>query len=296
MPRTLCIVNPTAARGRAKHRVRAAGEIALTERPGHAADLAERAGLGGFDTVIACGGDGTVHEVVNGLMRLPAERRPAMGVMPLGGGNDFAFALSAFSDPPPFQGGEKVIDLARITDDRGRSAYFANSAGLLFDAAVNARSHRLRLPGFSRYFVATTQSFLLDFRPTRVRLTLDGTATERDLLMLTLGNGPREGGGFYCTPDARIDDGRLDYLAVAPMSRPRVLALLPQVMRGTHAARRGVTLGRFRTLRLEADASIPIHLDGELWAGRDAAVRAVTVETVAASLRAFLAPESPVSG
>jgi diacylglycerol kinase family enzyme len=282
----LLILNPAAARGRARERLRsiAPGEadIATSERPGHAADLAERAGLDGRERVIACGGDGTVHEVVNGLMRLPAEQRPALSVIATGGGNDFAYAVARL--PPA---AERRIDVAHVADDRGRSAYFANSAGLLFDAAVNARSHRLRLPGFSRYFVATVQSFLCDYRPVDCRLTIDGVTREEALLMLTLGNGPREGGGFYCTPDARLDDGQLDYLAVGAISRARMLALLPRVMRGTHARAGGVhlRLGRFRQLQLEAPVPVPIHLDGELWATRDTGAKNLNVVIVPDALR-----------
>ena len=112
----------------------------------------------------------------------------------------------------------------------------------------------------------------------RMKLKIDGVAMEKDMLMFTIGNGAREGGGFMVTPDAKNDDGVLDYMMVDPNSRPTMFYLLPIVMQGNHGGFKFINLNRFTKLEFEADRAVPIHLDGELWAPYEADVRKVTIE------------------
>ncbi len=300
MSKTRLIFNPVSDRHRSRRKVdalRAATERVgglewvQTERPGHAVELAERAALEGAHLVVAVGGDGTVHEVLNGLIRLPQEKRPAMGVVPLGSGNDFAFASRISTDARAALeralGGEpRPVDVARITDAAGRSRYFGNSAGLLFDAAVNIESHRIRrVHGFAMYLTATVRAMLRSFEPTHLKITTDGRVAEHDLLMLTLGNGPREGGGFMTTPQALNDDGELDCTMIRPVSRLIMVPMLLSVMRGAHGRSGRVSMSRFRTMKIEADRPVPVHLDGELWADYDADVRQLEVTILPAALQ-----------
>ncbi len=300
MSKTRLIFNPVSDRHRSRRKVdalRAATERVgglewvQTERPGHAVELAERAALEGARLVVAVGGDGTVHEVLNGLIRLPPEKRPAMGVVPLGSGNDFAFASRISTDArvalERALGGEpRPVDVAQITDAAGRSRYFGNSAGLLFDAAVNIESHRIRrVHGFAMYLTATVRAMLRSFEPTHLKITTDGRVAEHDLLMLTLGNGPREGGGFMATPHAINDDGELDCTMIRPLSRLMMAPMLLSVMRGTHGRSGRVSMSRFRTMTIQADRAVPVHLDGELWADYDADVRQLEVTILPAALQ-----------
>ncbi|MBI4229311.1 MAG: diacylglycerol kinase family lipid kinase [Planctomycetes bacterium] len=294
--RDLAVVfNPAAGRGRAVSAVRALrgmhpasdrAKWVATERPGHGSDLAETLAttsfaIEGASAVVACGGDGTVHEVLNGLMRVPEGRRPPLGVIPLGSGNDFAWACACAMDPGTalerlLDGGyEARIDVGEVEDDKGRRAFFGNSAGMLLDGAINAESRRIRWPGgFPRYLLAALRGIARSSEPWRVRLAFDGDATpERALTMLTVGNGAREGGGFHVLPRARNDDGFLDAVTVAAMPRVGMLRLLPRVMKGRHLLDGRVWTRRFRSLVVESDRAIPIHLDGELWAPDEADVR-----------------------
>ena len=116
--------------------------------PTHAAELARQAGEEGYERVVVMGGDGTVHEVVNGLMQLPPEKRPVMGIVPVGTGNDFASSLGVSTDPETalrqaMQGQAHGIDVARVEDNRGYSEYFVNTLGIGFDAVINIRSRRI---------------------------------------------------------------------------------------------------------------------------------------------------------
>jgi YegS/Rv2252/BmrU family lipid kinase len=287
------IFNPASDRGRSGQKAsdlqavveqHGGADWAGTDYPGHGAELARAAAEAGYRRVIALGGDGTVHEVVNGLMDVPPDKRPQLGVVPIGSGNDFAFASGVSMEMQTamiraFEGEPARVDVGRITDGNGRSEYFDNSAGFLFDAAVNVESRKItRIYGFPMYLTATVRSIIKHYDTTRLQFEIDGEKMERDLIMFTIGNGPREGGGFMVTPDAKNDDGDFDYLMVDPISRPMMFYLLPIVMQGNHGGFKFVDIRRFQKLSFTADRAVPIHLDGELWAPYEANVRGVAVE------------------
>lgn len=261
-----------------------------TEFPGHAVEIA--AAAQGHDTVVALGGDGTVHEVINGLMQIPAETRPALGIVPVGSGNDFSFALGVPRDNPQeavrsaLTGEVRKVDIGRITDGAGRSEYFNNSCGIGFDAAINIRTRRITwLHGFAMYLTATLQSIALNFEGPLMKVTYDGGGFELPTLMVIVGNGPREGGGFLVTPDAKVDDGALDFVYVTQVSRPRMLQLMTKFMNGTHVREPDVHINRTTRLRIESNRAIPIHLDGELFAPYEANVRVIEIETLPGALQ-----------
>jgi hypothetical protein len=142
-----------------------------TVYPTHATELARQAALDGYDLVVALGGDGTVHEVVNGLMQVPEEKRPILGVVPLGSGNDFAHAVGVpdkadYALAHALKGEPSTIDIGLLTDEQGRREFFDNTLGIGFDAVVTIRSHRLPLlRGFLMYLVAVIQTIILNFDP-----------------------------------------------------------------------------------------------------------------------------------
>ncbi len=261
-----------------------------TEYPAHGTDIAAGAADLGYETVVALGGDGTVHEIVNGLMRIPAERRPRLGVVPIGSGNDFAHAAGVQSNPPEamkrvFIGTPRPFDVALMRDGTGRGEYFINTAGIGFDGAVNIRTRKLkRINGFLMYLTATLQSIALNFDPLPMKVVYDGGAVNQPLQMLTVGNGPREGGGFVTTPDSKIDDGLLDFVYFDKMSQFRMLQMLPKVLAATHVREHDVHVARTRRLVIDCERALPIHMDGELFAPYEADVRHVEVEIFPSAL------------
>ncbi|MBN1440322.1 MAG: diacylglycerol kinase family lipid kinase [Anaerolineales bacterium] len=263
-----------------------------TDYPGHACDLAAEAARRGYSTVAALGGDGTVHEVINGLMQVEPERRPNLGVVPLGSGNDFAAGVGVPPEPAAAvhricKGGEfKPVDLGQVRDAAGRIEYWCNVLGIGFDAAINLQSRTIPwLRGFWMYLAAILKTIVLRFERPRMEIEMDGERTAGKYLMLTIGNGAREGGGFRFAPGAEMNDGWLDYLRIDSISRLGMLRLLPEVMRGTHGRFPCVRLGRFRSLRLRADRALPIQADGEMFAPYEADVRSVEVNVVPQALR-----------
>jgi len=264
------IANPWAARGRGgtfiadfQTALRAAGsdaDIVLTRGPGDAAELA-RSLAGNSDVVGVIGGDGTVHEVINGLMPDP----PPVVIVPAGTGNDFASLFGCPTTPDEFT---KIIDDgfgARVDILDLGERYCANSCGLGFEGQVNQVSHGItRLQGSFLYLAATFKA-LSSLRTPRFRLrTAEGETAEGEYLMVSIGNGNRAGGAFYLTPGAYPDDGLIDICLVRRMSRLKILALLPRTFRGKHITHRDVSVLRTGQLTIETEGEHPMHIDGEL--------------------------------
>jgi diacylglycerol kinase (ATP) len=256
-----------------------------TVYPTHAAELARQAGEAGYERVVALGGDGTVHEIANGLMQLPPEKRPAMGIVPVGTGNDFAHSLGIPPAPEDalrlaFQGPTRWVDAASVADNRGHSEYWLNTLGIGFDAVVNIRSRRIPIfEGFAVYFLALLQAILRDYTPYRAHVRTDQGEWEELMLMLILANGRREGGGFLVSPQARQDDGTLEYAGVTTISRLRMLMTIPYFLKGTQAQLSYTRTGTFKRFELESDRPLIIHTDGEIYAGYHSTVRSLKIET-----------------
>lgn len=261
-----------------------------TVYPTHATELALMAAQDGYQMVIAVGGDGTVHEVVNGLMQVPKGQCPRLGIAPLGSGNDFSSAIGI--NPNPFQalqqalhGQPHCVDVFKVCDGSGRGEYCDNTVGIGFDASVTIRSRRVPVVhGFLVYLVSVLQVILLNHEPMHLQVHTDRENWDRLLLMLVLCNGGREGGGFAISPQAKPDDGWLHYTGVVRVSRPMMLRLLPEFIRGTHERFKPVFSGQFKNMELESDRPLYIHTDGEIFAGFGVNVRRLSVELKPAAL------------
>lgn len=262
-----------------------------TVYPTHATELARQAALDGYDMVIALGGDGTVHEVVNGLMQIPAEKRPILGVVPVGSGNDFAHAigipleadralLHALTSPA------SLVDVGLMTDENGRKEYFDNTVGAGFDAIVTIRSHKLSIVrGVLMYLIAVIQTVLLNHDPALLKLESDGEKWEENALMFTLCNGGREGGGFLISPEAKVDDGMFNYAVVKKCGRLTMFRLIPEFMQGTHARFPQVKMGVCRTFSIQADRPLYIHADGEVFTSFGSNLKGLNFEILPGVLR-----------
>jgi YegS/Rv2252/BmrU family lipid kinase len=263
-----------------------------TVYPTHATELAKQAAAEGCDLVIALGGDGTAHEVVNGLMQIPADRRPSLGVVPIGSGNDFAHAIGVPKKTDhallhALNGEASPIDIGMFTDEHsGRTEYFDNTLGAGFDAVVTIRSHKLPIvKGFLMYLTAVIQTIVLNHNPARVKFQSDAETWEDTVLMTTICNGGREGGGFLISPDSKIDDGELQFLNVKKVSRGKMFRLVPEFMKGTHLRFSDVQLGTFKKLRIESDRPLYIHADGEIFTSFGSDVRNLSFEILPKALK-----------
>lgn len=262
-----------------------------TVYPTHATELARQAGEQGYERVIAMGGDGTAHEVVNGIMQVPEDRRPSLGVVPVGSGNDFAHAIGIPLEPDralacALNGTPSAIDLGLMIDEHGHKEYFDNTLGIGFDAVVTIRSHRLPVVrGFLMYLTAVIQTIILNHDPALMQIDSDGKQWEQSNLMLTMCNGPREGGGFLVAPDARLDDGLFHYAMIKKVGRAMMFRLIPEVMRGTHGRFKPVLLGTCRRMSVRADRPMYIHADGEILTSFGSNLRQLSLELLPGALK-----------
>lgn len=286
--KTCVILNPAADKGRAARLrpriemlLQQAGvdaDLVLTAHPWHAADLAQQGAADGYDVIAAAGGDGTANEVLNGLMALPqGPDRPVMACLPVGRGNDFAFGMGVPTDlegacQALADGRRRTIDVGHVVGGRfPEGRYFGNGIGIGFDAVVGFEAAKLRyLSGFAGYVVAALKTISLYNRGPVVTLTYADPATGQNtvahaqILMISIMNGRRMGGGFLMAPDGDPGDGTFHLCVARQMSRRRVFATIPHFMRGTQSGRDDVTMIRTPRLVITADAGpLPAHSDGE---------------------------------
>lgn len=270
MKRYKLIANPTARRGNARsaisrlletlNRRGIAYDLELTSGPREAGRIA-RASRDSFDVIVAVGGDGTVNEVVQGMIFSP---KP-LGVIPCGSGNDFVKSLRIPTKVDEaveilLRGDTRTIDAGTIN---GR--YFANGVGIGFDAAVTVASRSFRrLRGFPLYLAAVVRA-LRTFRPVSLAISMNGTVVEQDSFLLTIGNGTTCGGGFVLTPHALVDDGVLDVTVVKPLSIREVVHALPHVFRGSIERIPKAAMHRAETVLVTSAVPVPVHIDGEIY-------------------------------
>ncbi len=297
---TKLIFNPTANLGRASSllpEILSAVkdmpdvEMNVTLSHGHAVEMASKAAEEGFERVIAMGGDGTTHEIVNGLMTIAEPLRPELGIVPLGSGNDFSFAgglKGERSDLLDFalHGKSRSVDIGVIHDNLGRHEYWVNSLGIGLDALINIYSRQMRVvKGFWIYLLAALRTILFNYTSFRFSARMDDAEWKDSLTMLVIANGKREGGAFMIAPSGRLDDNKLDFSAASNMSRLQMIRTLMAYIKGTQNNLPYIHAGSFTSLDLTADCPLILHADGEILAGLDSQVTHVQIESVPAAIR-----------
>ncbi len=279
------VVNPASANGSTgrrwpeiAHRSAEAGlvgEALLSERPGQIAELVERAAADGAGLVVAVGGDGTVNEAVNGLMRLRERgaEAPELAVLPRGTGTDF---VRTFRIPTRLDraieiargGRTREIDAGRVEfrawDGTETVSYFANVASAGMSGAVAQRANTTsKALGGKASFLAATLAVFSRWKPSRVEVAIDEERRTGLMYDVIVANCVYLGGGMKMTPDAIPDDGFFDVLLIGDITRTDLALTLPKVYRGTHLPHPKAELLRGRTVSVDAETPLPIELDGE---------------------------------
>ena len=297
----ILIANPISGKGKAKSIAEQAhaaltesgkhGQLILTSAAGDAKRFAEEAVSDGTRFVIACGGDGTLHEVVNSIATVPDV---TLGILPCGRGNDFAAAIGVPLKPEAaiatlLSGTAIHVDLGRcynsnqqsaisnqqegitspenlLTDSRQPMAdcYFVTIATCGYDTEVSRRAAKGTplFAGTASYAYAAVET-LFYYDPPTVHLEGDFGTYNGPLLLAATGITSRYGGGFQIVPDARIDDGLFDVCIVRPVSSLTVLRLLVTLFWGGHVSHPAVSIHQTRTLKIETDTPMLLYADGE---------------------------------
>jgi diacylglycerol kinase (ATP) len=237
--------------------------VFLTERPGHARELAVAALARGVSTVVAWGGDGTMNEVGAALAFTSA----SIAIVPSGSGNGLARELGIPRDyrsalQLACSGREVVIDAGEIAE-----RLFFNIAGIGLDACVAHRfATGLGRRGFSRY-MQITLSELMSYVPVQLAITTDRTAMNATALLVAIANGRQYGNGAVIAPMARLDDGRLELVVVRHRSPLRALIEIPLVFMQQAQHLSGVSMESTESIRITSPHPLTYHLDGEPIAG-----------------------------
>jgi diacylglycerol kinase (ATP) len=243
------------------------GDALLSERPGHIAELAAEAVRAGATQLVVVGGDGTVHEAVNGL--LGADGSDAeLAVLSRGTGTDFARSLGL---PRKFDeavqvaltGRVRTIDAGRATFHHGE-AWFANFAGAGISGAIarDANSSSKALGGRASFMLSTVRVFAR-WKSAAVTATVAGETRRGQMFEIVAMNGPFAAGGMRIAPDASLEDGLLDCVVFGDVTKVDFVTTFPKIYRGKHLDHPKVELLRGSTVSVEADPPLPVVLDGE---------------------------------
>jgi len=282
------LVNPAAGRGTGKSHLdrirvlasRYGAGLVVSRKVSDLAAQAFRAAEDGVERLLVAGGDGTMHHAAQGL----AGTECALGVIPLGSGNDLAGTLGIPPDlevavKRALEGEIRRIDLLRVGE-----TFSLSYAGVGFDSEVTRYANEVKvLRGPLIYFYSVIHT-LITFEPPRMKVVYDGGTFEGKVMFTVVNNLPRFGGGMRIAPDAQIDDGLLDLVIVREVPKPVLLSIFPKVYSGKHVTHPAVTLVRTRRAEITIDRAMTLYGGGEPLRPVEAG-EPVAVEVVPGGLR-----------
>jgi YegS/Rv2252/BmrU family lipid kinase len=240
-------------------------DVRVTERAGHAREIAQHSDLAAYDGVVVIGGDGTIHEAADGLMRRGAANLPPLGIVPAGSGNTLAAHLGC-DDPQEAArrivlGRTQDLDVVRV-EANGETIFCIDLVGWGVVADVNNTSERLRFLGPVRYNVASLWH-ILRAKHRRARLTLDDRVIEDEFLFVLGCNAKYVGKGMQLAPHAGLDDGKLDVVVVRRVNRRQMFRMFSKVFDGSHLSLDYVEYHQVRSFAVDDGEHTELDLDGE---------------------------------
>jgi YegS/Rv2252/BmrU family lipid kinase len=249
-------------------------KVYTTSHQGEAVELSQKAADNGAELIVSVGGDGTVNEIVNGIMK--SKNSPPLGIIPLGWANDFIKSTNIPSDiieacNTLVRGKIKEIDVGIIN----KTIYFANICGVGFDAEVAQLANQMKnkhpnlhiLSAFV-YVFASIKKLLSPFSYHNVRIKFDGQEIHSKILFIAISNGKFYGGRFKITPEAILDDGLLEICTVEEMGRIKYLMSIPKVFKGTHESIKGINFYRAKEITIQSSELLLAQVSGEVIEGQ----------------------------
>ena len=284
------IVNPRAGSGKtmyewlpAERRLKRLGipcDIAMTDHKRHATALAQHAAAEGYRRIIAVGGDGSLHEVFNGICRwcaatgVPTEEF-LIGVVPIGSGNDWIRSLGVPNDTTEVvnmihRGSSGVMDVMRVKSSGGKTAYMANIGGVGFDSHVCKRVNTQKESGRrgKLIYLNSLRYTIFNLKSIYISVVADGEVVFSGMCYsVAFGNGKYSGSGMRQVPLAVMDDGLLDYTIIPKTPLLKVVRELPRLFNGTLHQSEYVISGKCRSLQIvpmDEQSGDIFELDGEI--------------------------------
>jgi YegS/Rv2252/BmrU family lipid kinase len=247
-------------------------DMVLTKERGQAIELARQAVQDGYKLIVAAGGDGTVHEVVNGLMSTVKDATDitgTLGTLPVGSGSDFAYNVGMPIDLPSAchrlaHGQVRTIDIGRVNVDDEPPQFFDNTINIGFGGIVTREAFKVKwVRGMALYLPIVLKTIFLAPAP-KVTVQYNDSEITDLMMMIVVGNGAREGGGFFCTPDAQPDNGCLDLCIAQAAGKLTQLGLVPRFINGSHVHHKLVTMARSEHIIVTSSDNLIAHADGEM--------------------------------
>ena len=263
------VYNPAAGRGKARRHADeierylvsrgASVDIHVSASPADLTRVAAESSAAGYDRVVVCGGDGTVHLAVREFDL----GRGVLGIIPLGSGDDFATVLGILRKAQEacdviLGGSTRDVDVATANGKR-----YVGVAGLGFDSVVAAYAQNVKVLRGSAVYLYSIFRVLPQFTPRRVRMRIDGVERDEQIMFAVVGNSRQYGGGIRIVPAAVVDDGVLDYCVVHRTSRFQLLITLPLAYNGSHVRKPFVESGRGREFFFDSETPLDVYADGE---------------------------------
>lgn len=246
----------------------------FTEGRGHGIELAKTAASDGYRYLVAVGGDGTIHEVANGILQTASSNETTLGVISTGRGSDlsrstgissdYAKACSSLTNPR-----RTIIDIGLVKyckNGQPRQRYFINSAGIGFDATVVDTTDKMpRVFGGTIPYLTGLFFSLLGYKNKPVTFKIGDRPSEQNkILSMVIANGRFFGGGMQIAPEARLDDGLFDIVIIGDFAKTELLRIFPRVYKGTHLTYPKVRLEKETRISIESRQNFLLHADGEL--------------------------------
>jgi diacylglycerol kinase (ATP) len=302
MPKRTCIIaNPNAgSAGELEHLREALGKLPnaslhVTEKEGDAREMAAQAVRSGADLVVAAGGDGTLNEVVNGLMesREGDPERVHLGLLPLGTGNDFARSINVPTDLDAAvaileTGRVQAVDVACATFAH-QSRYFINVSAGGFSGVVSEKASEAKDRWGPLAYLRAAVGTLPELQGFKCRITVNGTEElELDTYNIVIANGRFVAAGIPVAPGAKLDDGLLDIMIAPAATLPQLALLIPQILLGRHTESDLLLFRKATRIKVESDPPMSFNVDGELIGDEPA-----SFVVLPRALRIIVGPEEP---
>ncbi len=244
-------------------------EVVKTSGPGDGTELAKTAVSEGFDAVVAAGGDGTISEVVNGLIATtpPDAPTPPLGILPIGSANDLAkmmgLPLDLAKAASMFKNGHtKLFDVGQVQYD-GKTHYFDNNSAIAMEPMITLEHMKIqRISGEARYYLAILKG-IIKLKAWQMSITWDDGEYIGPTYLVSICNGPRTG-GMMIAPGASLDDGYFDIVLSPEVPKTTVVSFLLKLTNGTHIEDPKITFVRTKSLKITSQPGTPLHADGEI--------------------------------
>jgi diacylglycerol kinase (ATP) len=282
IPRIKVIINPAARGGKTARQWPLISEMlkqhdisfdhAFTKGTGHGIELAREAVNTGYELVVAVGGDGTVNEVVNGIVDKDGKSKAILGIICTGTGRDCIRSLNIpddLSKACTVLADRNCIDIdlgcaEYISDGRKNKRYYINTAGLGFASDVAERTKRFKRLGGTMPFLIAFSAVFVPYKAKAIVINIDGQIRQERSLLITVNNGRYFGGGMKIAPDADTCDGLLDIVNVRDVNKLRLLYNFPKLYKGTHITHPKVDVYKAKCIDVQTSEKLLLQLDGEV--------------------------------